>query len=170
MAPSLDYMDRAFDDAKRDGWSAKPIVEMLIASTVDGTLVDAPGTHVASLFCQQFDPKLAWTPEQEDAAVEAVLAVLDHHAPGVRALIVGQQVLSPKGLERRFGLVDGDIFHGRMSLDQLWAARPVLGSGSYRGPIPGLWLCGSGAHPGGGVTGAPGHNCAAAVLKGGRRA
>ena len=170
MAPSLDYMDRAFDDAKREGWSARPIVEMLIASTVDGTLVDAPGTHVASLFCQQFDPKLAWTPEQEDAAVEAVLAVLDHHAPGVRALIVGQQVLTPKGLERRFGLVDGDIFHGRMSLDQLWAARPVLGSGSYRGPIPGLWLCGSGAHPGGGVTGAPGHNCAAAVLKAGRRA
>ena len=169
MAPSLDYMDRAYNDAKRHGWSRAPIVEMLIPSTVDPSLVDTPGTHVASLFCQQFDPRLEWTAEQEGAAVEAVLTVLKHHAPGVRDLIVGQQVLTPKGLERRFGLVDGDIFHGRMSLDQLWAARPVLGTGSYRGPIPGLWLCGSGAHPGGGVTGAPGHNCAAAVLKAGRR-
>ena len=126
MAPSLDYMDRAYNDAKRHGWSRAPIVEMLIPSTVDRSLVDTPGTHVASLFCQQFDPKLEWTQEQEDAGVEAVLTVLEHHAPGVRALIVGQQVLTPKGLERRFGLVDGDIFHGRMSLDQLWAARPVL--------------------------------------------
>ena len=169
MAPSLDYMDRAYDDAKRHGWSRAPIVEMLIPSTVDASLIDTPGTHVASLFCQQFDPRLEWTQEEEDAAVEAALTVLELHAPGVRELIVGQQVLTPKGLERRFGLVDGDIFHGRMSLDQLWAARPVLGTGSYRGPIPGLWLCGSGAHPGGGVTGAPGHNCAAAVLKAGRR-
>ena len=169
MAPSLDYMDRAFDDAKRQGWSNKPVVEMLIPSTVDPSLADTLGTHVASLFCQQFDPKLEWTPEQEDTAVEAVLAVLEHHAPGVRDLIVGRQVLTPKGLEHRLGLVDGDIFHGRMSLDQLWAARPVLGTGSHRGPIPGLWLCGSGAHPGGGVTGAPGHNCAAAVLKAGRK-
>ena len=169
MAPSLDYMDRAFDDAKRLGWSRAPIVEMLIPSTVDPSLVDTPGTHVASLFCQQFDPKLEWTAEQEDAAVEAVLAVVEHYAPGVGELIVGQQVLTPKGLERRFGLIDGDIFHGRMSLDQLWAARPVLGTGSHRGPIPGLWLCGSGTHPGGGVTGAPGHNCAAAVLRAGRK-
>lgn len=168
MAPSLDYMDRAFDDAKRQGWSARPIVEMLIPSTVDPSLVDRPGTHVASLFCQQFDPGLEWTAAQEDEAVEAVLAVLEDHAPGVRGLIVGQQVLTPSGLERRFGLTDGDIFHGRMSLDQLWAARPVLGAGSHRGPIPGLWLCGAGAHPGGGVTGAPGHNCAKAVLKAGR--
>ncbi|QGN55151.1 NAD(P)/FAD-dependent oxidoreductase [Novosphingobium sp. Gsoil 351] len=169
MAPSLDYMDRAFDDAKRFGWSRAPVVEMLIPSTVDSTLVDRQGSHVASLFCQQFDPKLEWTAAQEAAAVEAVLTVLEGHAPGVRDLIVAQQVLTPKGLERRFGLVDGDIFHGRMSLDQLWAARPVLGTGSHRGPIPGLWLCGSGAHPGGGVTGAPGHNCAAAVLKAGRK-
>jgi phytoene dehydrogenase-like protein len=173
MAPTLDYMDRAFDDAKRLGWSRAPVVEMLIPSTVDPSLVDTPGTHVASLFCQQFAPRLPdgsdWD-ERENEAVEAVLTVLEHHAPGVRELIVGRQVMTPKGLERRFGLVDGDIFHGRMSLDQLWAARPVLGAGSYRGPISGLWLCGAGAHPGGGVTGAPGHNCAAAVLKAGRRA
>jgi phytoene dehydrogenase-like protein len=168
LAPSLDYMDRAFDDARRLGWSRAPIVEMLVPSTLDDSLAP-PGQHVASLFCQHFAPTLDWTPEQEDAAVDAVLATLEHYAPGTRELIVGRQVLTPKALERRFGLVDGDIFHGRMSLDQLWAARPVLGFGSYRGPLKGLWMCGSGTHPGGGVTGAPGHNCAMALLKAGRR-
>ena len=168
MAPSLAYMDRAYADAKAHGWSREPVVEMLIPSTVDDSLAP-PGHHVASLFCQQFDPALEWTPEQEGQAVEAVLAVLERFAPGVRELIVGQQVLTPKGLERRFGLVGGDIFHGRMSLDQLWAARPVLGHGSYRGPLKGLWMCGAGTHPGGGVTGAPGHNCAKAILRAGRR-
>jgi len=168
MAPSLAYMDRAYTDARRHGWSREPIVEMLIPSTVDDSLVDTPGHQVASLFCQQFDPALEWTAEQETQAVEAVLSVLERFAPGTRELIVGMQVLTPKGLERRFGLVGGDIFHGRMSLDQLWAARPVLGHGNYRGPLKGLWMCGAGTHPGGGVTGAPGHNCAKAVLKAGR--
>ncbi len=175
MAPSLDYMDAAYSDARIYGWSREPVVEMLIPSTVDDSLAP-PGQHVASLFCQQFAPQLPdgggqggdWD-EAESRAVEAVLATLERFAPGVRATIVGQQVLTPKSLERRFGLVDGDIFHGRMSLEQLWAARPVLGNGSYRGPLKGLWMCGAGTHPGGGVTGAPGHNCAAAVLKAGRR-
>ena len=171
MAPSLDYMDAAFADARAFGWSREPVVEMLIPSTVDDSLAPA-GQHVASLFCQQFAPSLPdggdWD-EAEGRAVEAVLATLERFAPGVRGSIIGQQVLTPKSLERRFGLVDGDIFHGRMSLEQLWAARPVLGHGSYRGPLKGLWMCGSGTHPGGGVTGAPGHNCAAAVLKAGRR-
>jgi len=169
MAPSLAYMDRAYEDARRAGWSREPIVEMLIPSTVDESLVGTPGHHVASLFCQQFDPALEWTEPQEAQAAEAVLDVLERFAPGMRDLIVGRQVLSPKGLERRFGLVGGDIFHGRMSLDQLWAARPVLGHGSYRGPLKGLWMCGAGTHPGGGVTGAPGHNCAKAVLRNRRR-
>jgi phytoene dehydrogenase-like protein len=168
LAPSLDYMDRAFEDARRHGWSRTPIVEMLIPSTLDDTLAP-PGRHVASLFCQHFAPDLDWTEQQEAEAVEAVLDTVERVAPGTRALIVGMQVLTPKGLERRFGLVDGDIFHGRMSLDQLWAARPVLGFGGYRGPLTGLWMCGAGTHPGGGVTGAPGHNCAKAMLKAGRR-
>jgi phytoene dehydrogenase-like protein len=168
LAPSLAYMDAAYDDARRHGWSRAPIVEMLIPSTLDDTLAP-PGQHVASLFCQHFDPALEWNDEQEAGAVEAILATVERFAPGTRELILGQQVLSPKGLERRFGLVDGDIFHGRMSLDQLWAARPVLGHGSYRGPLKGLWMCGAGTHPGGGVTGAPGHNCAKAVLRAGRR-
>jgi phytoene dehydrogenase-like protein len=144
---------------------------MLIPSTVDDSLASS-GQHVASLFCQQFNPRLPdgsdWD-AREAEAVEAILTTIEHYAPGFRETIVGRQVLSPKGLERRFGLVDGDIFHGRMSLDQLWAARPVLGAGSYRGPFTGLWMCGAGTHPGGGVTGAPGHNCAHAILKAGRK-
>lgn len=163
IAPSLDYMDQAFTDAKAHGWSPAPIVEMLIPSIVDDSLAP-PGHHVASLFCQQFDPALAWTAAQEAAAADTIIETVEAHAPGFRASILGRQVLSPKGLERTFGLVGGDIFHGRMSLDQLWAARPVLGHADYRGPLRGLYMCGSGTHPGGGVTGAPGHNAARAIL------
>ena len=163
IAPSLDYMDRAFSDAKAHGWSREPIVEMLIPSIVDDSLAPA-GSHVASLFCQQFDPALEWTAEQEVAAADTIIDTVEAHAPGFRASILGRQVLSPRGLERKFGLIGGDIFHGRMSLDQLWSARPVLGHADYRGPLKGLYMCGSGTHPGGGVTGAPGHNAAKVVL------
>lgn len=166
IAPTLDYMDTAFLDAKRFGWSRAPIVEMLIPSTVDDSLAPA-GLHVASLFCQQFAPELPdgrdWDAE-EDAAANTVIDTVERHAPGFRASILGRQVLSPKGLERKFGLIGGDIMHGNMTLDQLWSARPVLGHAAYRGPIGGLYMCGAGTHPGGGVTGAPGHNCARAVI------
>ena len=166
IAPTLDYMDRAFTDARALGWSQAPIVEMLIPSTVDNSLAP-PGQHVASLFCQQFAPQLPdgrdWDQEQ-DLAADTVLATVEACAPGFKASVLGQSILSPKGLERTFGLVSGDIMHGRMSLDQLWSARPVLGHGDYRGPVQGLYLCGAGSHPGGGVTGAPGHNCAAEIL------
>ncbi|HSG35507.1 MAG TPA: NAD(P)/FAD-dependent oxidoreductase [Sphingomonadaceae bacterium] len=162
MAPSLDYMDQAYRDAREGGFSKRPIVEMLIPSLVDDSLAPA-GKHVASLFCQHCDPDLP--EESEDEAVEAVLDTVEHFAPGFRELVLHRQVHTPRALEAKFGLARGDIFHGRMSLDQLWAARPVLGAGSYKMPIDGLWLCGSGAHPGGGVTGAPGHNCAKAILR-----
>lgn len=167
MAPSLDYMDEAYHDARAHGFSKKPVVEMLIPSLVDDSL--APhGKHVASLFCQQFAPKLSegrsWD-DARDAAVDAILSVVETHAPGFRKLILGQMALSPLDLERKFGLIGGDIFHGRMSLDQLWAARPVIGSANYKSPIKGLYICGSGTHPGGGVTGAPGHNAAKAILR-----
>ncbi|WP_395333208.1 NAD(P)/FAD-dependent oxidoreductase [Novosphingobium sp. BL-8H] len=166
IAPTLDYMDRAFLDAKTHGWSKKPIVEMLIPSTVDDSLAPE-GQHVASLFCQQFAPELPdgrdWDAE-EDKAADTIIATVEEYAPGFRASILGRQVLSPKGLERKFGLVGGDIMHGNLTLDQMWSARPVLGHGAYRGPIKGLYMCGSGSHPGGGVTGAPGHNCAHEVI------
>jgi phytoene dehydrogenase-like protein len=166
IAPTLDYMDRAFTDARAHGWSKQPIVEMLIPSTVDDSLAP-PGQHVASLFCQQFAPELpdgrSWDDERE-AAADHIIATVEAHAPGFARSVIGRQIHSPLDLERKFGLVGGDIMHGHMALDQLWSARPILGHGHYRGPIRGLYMCGAGSHPGGGVTGAPGHNAAQAIL------
>ncbi len=166
MAGGMDAMDRAFDEAKAHGWSREPIVEMLIPSTLDNTLAPS-GAHVASLFCQHFAPQLPGGQSWDDArgaAADCVINAVTRHAPNFRASVIARQIHSPLDLERKFALVDGDIFHGRMSLDQLWAARPLLGSSGYRAPLAGLYLCGSGAHPGGGVTGAPGHNAARAIL------
>jgi phytoene dehydrogenase-like protein len=166
IAPTLDYMDRAYLDAKRDGYSRQPIVEMLIPSLVDDSLAP-PGAHVASLFCQQFAPRLpdgrSWDDERE-AAADRVIDTVEAWAPGFKASVVGRMILSPLDLERTFGLTGGDIMHGAMTLDQLWSARPFLGQGDYRGALPGLYLCGAGTHPGGGVTGAPGHNAAREIL------
>jgi phytoene dehydrogenase-like protein len=171
IAPGLDYMDRAFTDAQEYGWSKQPVVEMMIPSTVDDSLAP-PGCHVASLFCQQFAPELppnadgsakSWDDHRETAA-DLIIDTVTAHAPNFKASVIARQIHSPLDLERKFGLIGGDIFHGRMSLDQLWAARPVLGHGDYRAPIKGLYMCGSGTHPGGGVTGAPGHNAAQAIL------
>jgi phytoene dehydrogenase-like protein len=167
MAPSLDYMHRAWLDAEVDGWSKKPIIEMLIPSTLDPGLAPK-GQHVASLFCQHFrydlGPGRSWDKEREKAA-DAIIATVDSHAPGFAKSVIGRQIHSPLDLERRFGLIGGDIFHGKMSLDQLFSARPMIGAAEYRMPLKGLYLCGSGAHPGGGVTGAPGHNAAKTVLR-----
>jgi phytoene dehydrogenase-like protein len=166
IAPGMDYMDRAYDDARVHGWSRQPIVEMKIPSTVDDSLAP-PGQHVASLFCQQFAPELpdgrSWDEVREKVA-DHIIDTVTAHAPNFKASVIARQIHSPLDLERKFGLIGGDIFHGRMSLDQLWSARPVLGHGDYRAPIRGLYMCGSGAHPGGGVTGAPGHNAAHAIL------
>ena len=166
MAPSLGYMDRAYTDARQKGWSERPIIEMLVPTTLDPALAP-PGRHVASLFCQHFRFELpdgrSWDEERERAA-DHVIEVVDRHAPGFKASVIGRQIHSPLDLERRFGLIGGDIFHGKMGLDQLFSARPMIGAADYRMPLPGLYLCGSGAHPGGGVTGAPGHNAAQAVL------
>jgi phytoene dehydrogenase-like protein len=165
MAPSLAYMDRAFLDARRGPWSAEPIVEMLIPSTLDDSLAPAR-RHVASLFCQHFPYEVegGW-PARRDEAAEHIIAAVDRYAPGFAASVIARSALSPYDLEERFGLTGGSIFHGDMGLDQLFSARPMLGHADYRMPLPGLYLCGSGAHPGGGVTGAPGHNAARAVLK-----
>ena len=160
---SMEYMDHAYLDAKRDGWSKKPIVEMLIPTTLDSSL--APdGQHVASLFCQQFSPDVDWEKHRNTAA-ELILDTVEEFAPGFKKLVVGRQVLSPLDLEQTLGLVRGDIMHGVMSLDQMYSNRPVLGYGDYRTPVKGLYICGSGTHPGGGVTGVPGHNAASEILK-----
>ncbi|MGQ2991240.1 MAG: phytoene desaturase family protein [Brevundimonas sp.] len=162
IAPSLAYMDRAHAEARLYGWSRDPIVEMLIPSTLDASLAP-PGQHVASLFCQHVSPDLA--DADRDTVADLMIETVDRHAPGFKASVIGRLALGPRDLERRFGLIGGDIFHGRLTLDQLFSARPVLGHADYRMPVPGLYLCGSGAHPGGGVTGAPGRNAARSVLK-----
>ena len=167
LSPSLDYMDEAYRDAKAFGISKKPIVEMLIPSTLDSTLAP-PGQHVASLFCQQFAPTLpdgrSWDDERE-AAADLIIDTVNQWAPNFKASVLGRMILSPLDLERKLGLTGGDIMHGHMSLDQLWAARPVLGHASHRGPIPGLYMCGAGCHPGGGVSGNPGRNAAREILR-----
>src|ERR1700722_17785364 len=167
LAPSLGYMDRAWQDARAHGWSREPVVEVLIPSTLDDTLAP-PGQHVASLFCQHVAPQLSdgrsWDDHREEVA-DLMIATVDHYAPGFAASVIGRQVLSPLDLERQFGLLGGDIFHGALTLNQLFSARPMLGHADYRGPLKGLCHCGSGAHPGGGVTGAPGHNAAQVILR-----
>jgi phytoene dehydrogenase-like protein len=167
MAPSLAYMDRAYADARATGWSRRPIVEMLIPSTLDGGLAP-PGRHVASLFCQHVAPVLpsgaSWDAHRDEVA-DLVIDLVDSHAPNFKASVLGRQIMSPLDLERTFGLIGGDIFHGALGLDQLFSARPALGHGDYRGPLKGLYLCGSGTHPGGGVTGLPGHNAAREIIK-----
>jgi phytoene dehydrogenase-like protein len=171
IAPSLDYMDRAYTDARQFGWSKEPIVEMLIPSTLDDSLAPA-GKHVASLFCQHVAPQLpggrSWDDHRDEVA-DLMITTVDRHAPGFAKSVIGRQVLSPLDLERTFGLVGGDIMHGALSLDQMFSARPVLGAGDYRTPVKGLYQCGAGTHPGGGVTGAPGHNAAREILKDARR-
>jgi phytoene dehydrogenase-like protein len=163
FGPSLHYMDRAWRDAVEGGYSRMPIVELLIPSVVDDTLAP-PGQHVASLFCQQFDPQADWD-RLKPAAVDAIFDVVQAHCPNFRDALLGYRALSPLDLEREFGLVGGDIFHGQLSLDQLFSMRPLLGYARYRGPLKGLYHCGSGAHPGGGVTGAPGYNAAREILR-----
>ena len=168
IGSSIDYMDQAYLDARRDGWSRHPVVEMLIPSTLDETLAP-PDRHVASLFVQHVAPKLpdgrSWdNPAEKERFADLVIDTVTAHAPNFRASVVARQVLSPLDLERRFGLVDGDIFHGALGLDQLFSTRPVVGYANYRLPVPGLYLCGAGAHPGGGVTGVPGHNAAREIL------
>jgi len=167
IAPTLQYMDRAYLDARLTGMSREPVIEMLIPSTLDDSLAPR-GQHVASLFCQHFAPQLPdgrrWEDERQLAA-ELIIDAVTRVAPNFRASLIGVLALSPFDLEQRFGLPAGDIFHGALGLDQLWIARPLLGHADYRTGVRGLYLCGAGAHPGGGVTGLPGRNCAAVMLR-----
>ena len=167
VAPSLAYMEQAYFDARTRGWSQRPIIELVIPSTLDDTLAP-PGRHVASLFCQHVAPVLpdgaSWDDHRE-AVADLMIATVDAYAPNFKRAVLGRQVLTPLDLERTFGLVGGDIFHGALDLGQMFSARPVLGHADYRGPIPGLYMCGAGTHPGGGVTGAPGHNAAREIIR-----
>ncbi len=169
IGPTLNYLEQAYIDARQQGWSQQPVIEMLIPSTIDDTLAPK-GQHVASLFVQHVAPKLpsgrSWeNTDEKNAFAEHVIATVTKYAPNFKTSILATQSLSPLDLETRFGMIDGDIFHGQLCLSQLYSARPVLGFADYRMPVEGLYLCGSGAHPGGGVTGVPGLNCAREIIK-----
>jgi phytoene dehydrogenase-like protein len=167
IGPSLGYMEQAYFDARTLGCSRAPIVEMLIPSTLDSTLAP-PGKHVASLFCQHFAYDLPngldWDEIREPAA-DLVIDTVTRYAPNFKDAVLGRKILSPLDLERDFGLTGGDIFHGALTLDQIWSARPVLGHADYRSPVARLYICGAGTHPGGGVSGLPGHNAAREIVR-----
>ena len=168
VAPGIDAMESAFDATKYGRWSAQPILEATIPSLTDPSLVEgAPeGTHVMSVIAQYAPYALRegdWA-SQTDAFGDAVLAVLETVAPGIGGLVTHRQVLTPVDLERDYGLTGGHPLHAEAGLDQFFVWRPMLGHSRYRIALERLYLCGSGAHPGGGVTGAPGQNAAREIL------
>src|SRR5690349_23388638 len=171
FSPSVDYMERAYDDAKYGRFSRRPYIDAIIPTLVDPAMAP-PGKHVMSCFVQYAPYHLAggaaWDDAARDAFGETVIDTLEARAPGIRKLIVGKQVLSPLDIETRLGLSEGNIFQGELSLEQLFFNRPVPGWARYRTPIRGLWMCGSATHPGGGLMGAPGRIAALEVLKTGR--
>ena len=166
LAPDLDYLERAFDHAKYGRFSTDPWIEFTIPSLEDPNLAP-PGAHVLSAYAQ-FAPytlrERGWD-DSRDALGDAVIKTLSRYAPDLPSLIVERQVLTPLDLERGWGLTGGHIFHGELSLDQFFTMRPLLGFGQYRTPIAGLFLCGSGTHPGTGLTGGSGMNAGRAVLR-----
>ncbi|HEY6343320.1 MAG TPA: NAD(P)/FAD-dependent oxidoreductase [Bryobacteraceae bacterium] len=167
ICPSIDYVERAWDDAKYGRPSQSPMMEMTIPTLYDPTLAPA-GHHIMGIFLQYAPYTLRdsnWDRERK-RYTERVLDVIEEYCPNIRDIVVERQTLTPLDLERRFHLTGGNIFHGEMSIDQMFMLRPLAGWARYRTPIRGLYLCGSGAHPGGGVMGAPGHNAAREILKG----
>jgi phytoene dehydrogenase-like protein len=172
LVPSLDFVERSYDAAKRGEIPAELWVDCVVASNVDPTLAPV-GRHVMTCFVQYVPYRLrngSWDAQRETLG-DAVVRTIAEYAPNVPGAVVARQVLTPLDLERTYGLTEGNIFHGDLSLDQLFFMRPVPGWAQYRTPVEGLYLCGAGAHPGGGVTGAPGRNAAHQVLrdwKGGR--
>ena len=170
VAPDVDAMDRAFTPSKYGHWSERPILEATIPSLVDPNLVqDArPGTHVMSVIAQyapyRLDPAVGDWASQREALGDAVVEVLESVAPGIGKLVTHRQVLSPVDLEVRYGLTGGHPLHAEAALDQWFLWRPLLGHARYRIALERLYLCGSGAHPGGGITGGPGQNAAREIL------
>jgi phytoene dehydrogenase-like protein len=166
LCPSLEYLERAFDHAKFGRFSPSPYLDVSIPTLLDPTLAPA-GRHLLSASVQYAPYELSGSSwgEQCEALGDAVVTALAEHAPGLPGLILQRQVITPLDLEQQYGLPQGDIFHGQMALDQLLFMRPIPGYGQYRSPIQGLYLCGAGAHPGGGLSGLPGRNAARQALR-----
>ena len=166
ISPSIEYMERAYDDAKYGHYSRKPYIDMVIPSLTDPS-VAPPGKHVLSCFVQYAPYKLAqgtWD-DHKEAFGNTVINTIAEHAPNIKKIIIARQILTPLDLEREFGLTQGNIFQGELSLEQLFFLRPVPGWAYYRTPIDNLYMCGSATHPGGGIMGAPGRIASQVILK-----
>jgi phytoene dehydrogenase-like protein len=166
ISPSVDYMERAYDRAKYGEFSTRPYIDMVIPTLTDPS-VAPPGKHILSCFVQYAPYRLAagtWD-EQRESFGDTVVDTISEYAPNIRQIIRHRQVLTPLDLEREFGLSEGHIFQGEMTLEQLFFLRPVPGWAQYATPIRNLWMCGSATHPGGGVMGAPGRNAARRILR-----
>ena len=165
ICPSMEYVDRAWDDAKAGRCSERPLLELTIPTAYDDSLAP-PGKHIMCIFAQYAPFALRdgdWD-TMKDVFADRCIDTLAEFAPNIRDAIIHRHVVSPMEMEREYGLTGGNIFHGDMTVDQLFFMRPVAGWARYRTPVPGLYLCGSGTHPGGGVMGAPGHNAAREIL------
>jgi len=166
ISPGVDYMERAYDQAKYGEFSRRPYMDMVIPTLTDPS-VAPPGKHILSCFVQYAPYKLSagtWD-DQREAFGDTVIDTIAEYAPNIRDIILHRQVLTPLDLERDFGLTEGNIFQGELSLEQLFFARPVPGWAQYKTPIQNLWMCGSATHPGGGIMGAPGRNAALRILR-----
>jgi len=162
----VEYLERAYDDAKYGCFSRRPYLDIVIPSLIDPTMAP-PGKHVMSIFVQYAPYGLSggWNDAQREAFGDTVIETLAEYAPNIKRAILHRQVLTPWDLEQIFGLTEGNIFHGELALHQLFFLRPVPEWANYRSPIAGLYQCGSGTHPGGGITGAPGRLAAMEILK-----
>ncbi len=166
ISPSVEYMERAYDEAKYGSYSRRPYIDVVIPTLTDPS-VAPPGKHVMSCFVQYAPYKLKcsnWD-EQREAFGDTVIETLAEYAPNLKNIIIGRHVLTPLDLEREWGLTEGNIFQGELSLEQLFFLRPVPGWAEYRTPIKNLYMCGSATHPGGGIMGAPGRLAAMEILK-----
>jgi phytoene dehydrogenase-like protein len=166
VSPSVAYLERAYDEAKYGAFSRRPYLDIVIPTLIDPTMAP-PGRHVMSVFAQYAPRHIegGWTEAQRAAFGDTVVETLAEYAPNLPRAILGRQVLTPEDIERTLGLAEGNIFQGELSVAQMFFLRPVPGASAYRTPVPGLWLCGSGAHPGGGVMGAAGRNAALRMLR-----
>lgn len=167
VSPSLEYLEKAWDAVKYGRFSEKPMIDAVIPTTKDGTLAPA-GDHIMTCFVQYVPYELrdgGWDDGGRDRLADTVIDTIEEYAPGFRESVIHRQVLTPYDLEQRFGLIGGNIFHGEMSLDQLFSFRPATELGGYRTSVSGLYMCGSGTHPGGGVMGIPGLNASKVVVR-----
>jgi len=166
ISPSMDYLERAYDEAKYGQFSSRPYMDVLIPSTIDPSMAP-PGKHVMSIFVQYapYHLKDSTWEEQREAFGDTVIDTLTEYAPNLKNAIIGRQVVSPWDMEQKIGLTEGNIFHGELTLDQLFFLRPVAGWAQFKTPLENFFLCGSGAHPGGGVMGAPGKLAALQMLR-----